>query len=300
MTTSTRWKWLAATLLVIVAAAPAARADTGEHTGDHWPQLVSGSGEQGWESFKIDAVSGQIAFQIHGGGFTSPMTFGIAIYDGDENFIQAAAFTAYYARIGYRIHTTAGPEGPVTMQESFEEYSHPSGGGGFTPVIAVNGRSTLKVVIWAAARQLEDWSYSVRAQDAELLAQDSGPDAFIYMTDDFTGVAQLHANALGGVRTSVALGKSVVVKDRLFAWYLQPFVSGCCQVPLSFLSPNANHLSATTPAGERICALGCDFFRESENAGPGLHTFHVTGAGASPISSGDDVTLTGVDARLPN
>lgn len=281
--------------VVLLAAASPALAHTDTHTGDDWPLLAEVAAPQGWASFKVRTEGGKIAVQLHSGGFTSKVMVGMALYTENDDFIQAVAFSAYYGRTGVRIATTSGP----SIVETVSEYSNPTMGVGMTPVITASGPTTYKILTWSAGQDLRSWDVRVRAESGDLLGQEDGSGAFLYTSDDFSGVAAANVDIVGaGARASVALDRGIAVQDRLFAWYLQPSLSGLGQVA-TMASPNANHLSVTTPTRERDCLLGCDFWRASENDGPGTYTFHVTGAGASPLSYADDITLTGTVGRLP-
>lgn len=281
--------------LVLFAIASPVSAHVGNHTGDTWPLVASLNASQGWGSFKVHTDGGQIAVQLHSGGFTSPVTVGMAVYTEDDQFLQAVGFSAYYGRTGVRLEASGAP----SIVQTVDEYSNPTMGIGMTGMITSPGPATYKILTWSAAKRLVSWDVRVRAENGTLLGRDEGSDAFLYTSDDFTGAAAANVDVVGaGARASVALNRAITVQDRIFGWYLQPIASGCCTA-LTAASPNANLLSVTTPTRERDCLLGCDLWRASENDGPGTYTFHVTGAGASPLSHGDDITLIGAVARLP-
>ena len=289
---------VAALASVALAAAPAA-AHNGTHTGDEWPLVAAATQPQGWASFKLQTDGSRFALQLHNGGFTQAVSLGVAVYREDGSPISAAGLTVYYATT--QVYAD-GDRGALHVEEMLDRYSSASGGGGMTATITPPGPGVLKVLAWGGARPLKDWSYTLRGEGLELLAQEAGDGAFLYQSNDFSGVAQAKVSAGGaGVRISSAVHKIIEVRDTLFAWYLQPAVAACCGVPQSAMYTQANLMSVTTPSGERDCTLGCTIwsFAEADRAGPGTYSFNLTGAGAGVITDTYDVSIIGTDARLP-
>jgi hypothetical protein len=285
--------------LAIPATAPAA---------DALPVLASATGiPQGWASFKIqtDGPASPIAIRTSNGGFQNGVSLGYSSFREDGTPLDSVAFTAYYARTWYVASSDALTGLQIHQEQTMDHYTAGSCDGcGWTVSTTNYPAGTYKFLIWVAGRPLKDWSYAVfDGPGVHLLATDAGTGAYFAMSEDFTGVAEAKAaNAGAGARASVAVSKTIDVRDTLFAWYLQPLVAGCCQA-FTLANPQANALSITTPNGEKDCNLGCTIrsFRDgdAERFTPGAYVFHVTGAGAGPFTDADDVTLIGADARLP-
>jgi hypothetical protein len=256
----------------------------------------------GWASFMIHTDGSIVRVKLWATSPQSPNVLGSFFYDEQEEFLGGFDFSVHRAQTGATADINVIPGNPV--HEGITIQAEPEGGFGYTATYDPHGTpSTFKLLVFGAGKQVS-WSYDGgdNLADVRLLGIETGPSAFIYMSDEFLAAANAGVNVLGsGGRVTLMADFTLDVTDTLIANWLP--ISSPTTIPNTGVS--TNRLTITTPKGEEECLyaglLGCNWprFHGDTAQGPGRYIFHMTGDGVGVAQNSGDVMLYGADARLP-
>ncbi|MGH2711429.1 MAG: hypothetical protein ACRDH9_09535 [Actinomycetota bacterium] len=216
-----------------------------------------------------------------------PLQVGYAVYDEQNKYIFSYSYNAVDGTTGVFLDgklpgglkidiTEPSPEVPevrlgLSMNEEGEE-----------PVTG-----TYKLLMWSAGGGSRHVHALRGDQGSSCLGVATGHDTFIYTARDFRGTLTMKAGAGGNAAARANYNTSLKLKAK-----------GTLVGAYFSLAAAVDEMSVDRPSGSQSCPCYFgNFLPDSRTPfGPGLYTFHDSGAGVAGSES--EIVLAGADAHL--